>query len=121
MKGNLAARVKTESDPRLLERAVAAAPMLIFVADASMRYVAVNEYACDALGYREDELLGLAVTDVAIEFRARRDYTRMIESGWLVGVSRLRCKDGSEVTLRYRAGETEVDGRELYVSVGWLE
>ena len=50
MKGNLAARVKTESDPRLLERAVAAAPMLIFVADASMRYVAVNEYACDALG-----------------------------------------------------------------------
>ena len=117
----MAARVSAESSSRLLARALAAAPMLIFVADESMRYVAVNEYACDALGYTEDELLGLSVTDVAIEPRARREFNRMIESGWLVGIARLRCKDGSEVTLRYRAGETEVDGRELYVSVGWLE
>ena len=111
----------TQTSSFLLERALAAAPMLIFVADSSMRYVAVNEYACDVLGYSEKELLGRPVTEVAVEPRARRDYQRMVESGWLVGISRLRCKDGSEVTLRYRAGETEVDGRELYVSVGWLE
>jgi PAS domain S-box-containing protein len=106
---------------RLLEQAVEAAPMLIFVADESMRYIAVSDYACDVLGYTSDELLGMRVTDVAIEPRAGGDYQRMVEAGWLVGVSRLRCKDGSEVVLRYRAGETEVDGQPAYVSVGWLE
>ena len=95
--------------------------MLIFVADEEMRYIAVSEYACDVLGYTEQELLGMHVTDVAVGPTAGRDYRRMVESGWLVGLERLRCKDGAEVTLRYRAGETEVDGRPVYVSVGWVE
>ena len=105
----------------LLQQALAAAPMLIFVADEDMRYVAVSEYACDVLGYTERELLGLRVTDVAMGPTAGRDYQRMVESGWLVGLARLRCKDGAELTMRYRAGETEVDGSAVYVAVGWLE
>ncbi len=105
----------------VFEQALRAAPVLVFIADEEMRYIAVNEYACDVLGYTEDELRGMRVTDVAFESRALGDYRRMIESGWLVGVSRLRCRDGSEVTLRYRAGETEVQGKPVYVSVGWVE
>ncbi len=105
----------------VFEQALRAAPVLVFVADQEMRYVAVNEYACDVLGYTEEELLGMRVTDVAFESRATGDYRRMIESGWLVGVSRLRCRDGAEVTIRYRAGETEVGGEPMYVSVGWVE
>lgn len=104
-----------------LERAVEAAPMLIFVADEAMNYIAVSEYACDVLGYTHDEMLRLRVTDVAIEMRAASDYRRMVEAGWLVGQARLRCKDGMEVTMRYRAGETELDGRTAYVAVGWIE
>lgn len=95
--------------------------MLIFVADDEMRYIAVSEYACDVLGYTERELLELKVTDVAIGPTASTDYRRMVESGWLVGLARLRCKDGSELTMRYRAGETEVAGKDAYVAVGWIE
>jgi len=105
----------------LLQQAVEAAPMLIFVADESMSYVAVSEYACDVLGYTEKEILGMKVTDVATQPTAGIDYRRMVEAGWLVGIARLRCKDGAEVTMRYRAGETEVNGSPAYVAVGWLE
>ena len=95
--------------------------MLIFVADEAMRYIAVSDYACDVLGYTRKELLELRVTDVAVEPRAGREYQRMVEAGWLVGIARLRCRDGGEVSMRYRAGETEVDGRPAYVAVGWIE
>ncbi len=111
----------TDRRTDVFEQALRAAPVLVFVANEEMRYIAVNEYACDVLGYTEDELLGMRVTDVAFESRSTSDYRRMVESGWLVGVSRLRCRDGAEVTLRYRAGETEVGGERLYVSVGWVE
>ena len=106
---------------RALEQAVEAAPMLIFVADEGMNYVAVSEYACDVLGYTYDEILAMRVTDIAIETRAAAEYRRMVEAGWLVGQARLRCKDGMEVTMRYRAGETQLDGKAAYVSVGWIE
>jgi PAS domain S-box-containing protein len=106
---------------RALEQAVAAAPMLIFVADEAMNYIAVSDYACDVLGYTHEEILDLRVTDVAIESRAAGEYRRMVEAGWLVGQARLRCKDGMEVTMRYRAGETQLDGKTAYVSVGWIE
>jgi PAS domain S-box-containing protein len=105
----------------LLEQAVERAPMLVFVADESMRYLAVSEYACDVLGYTRGELLGMQVTDIAIEPRSGDDYRRMVEAGWLAGISRLRCKDGEEVTMRYRAGETEIDGRSAYVAIGWVD
>ncbi len=106
---------------RILAQAIEAAPMLIFVADEAMNYIAVSDYACDVLGYTQEEILGMRVTDIAIETRAAGDYRRMVEAGWLVGQARLRCKDGMEVTMRYRAGETELDGRTAYAAVGWIE
>ena len=110
-----------ETRLRKLADAVSAAPILVFVADAAMRYIAVSEYACDVLGYTHDELLGMRVTDVAVGTAAAGDYHRMIESGWLVGISRLRCKDGTDVVMRYRAGETDVEGKPAYVAFGWIE
>jgi PAS domain S-box-containing protein len=104
----------------LLAQALESAPLLIFVADESMRYVGVNEYACDVLGYTREEMLGLRVTDIATEDRSAGDYQRMIEAGWLSGRSWLRCKDGTELAFQYRAGETEVDGKATYVAVGWI-
>ncbi len=106
---------------RALAQAIEAAPMLIFVADEAMQYIAVSDYACDVLGYAHEELLRMRVTDLAVEGRAAGEYRRMVEAGWLAGQARLRCKDGMEITMRYRAGETELDGRTAYVSVGWIE
>lgn len=105
----------------ILGEAVGSAPVLVFVADEGMRYVAVSEHACDVLGYTHEELLGMRVTDVAIGTEAADDYQRMIEAGWLAGISRLRCKDGTDVVMRYRAGETEVHGKPVYVAVGWVD
>ena len=105
----------------LIDEALAAAPLLVFVADESMRYLAINDYALDVLGYTAEEVLGLRVTDIAVEAKAASDYSRMVEAGWLGGAAVLRAKDGSEVVMRYRASETEVGGRPAYVSIGWVE
>ena len=45
----------------------------------------------------------------------------MLHQAYMQGRSRLRCKDGDEVWLEYVAGEVEVDGRPLYVSIGRAE
>src|SRR4051794_25707580 len=104
---------------RILAAALDGAPAFVFVADAQMRYVAVNRYACDLLGYTEKELRRMRVTDVATYDTAAADYEGMIEAGYGVGVARLRCKDGSVIAMRYVAGEADVGGETLYVAVGW--
>jgi PAS domain S-box-containing protein len=109
-----------EQQIELLGEAVDGAPVLVFVADAEMRYIAVNDHACEVLQYTREELLSLVVTDVATAPTARADYARMRESGWLPGMAELRRKDGSTLLMHYRAGETAIDGKTAYVSVGWL-
>jgi len=102
----------------LLAAAIDTAPVCVFVADAEMRYVAVNAYACELLGHTEEELLAMRVQDIASYPSAPREFETMKEAAYLRGVSRIRCKDGEEVALHYVAGEVEVDGETLYVSVG---
>ncbi len=103
---------------KLLAEAVDDAPGCVFVADAHMPYVAVNAYACELLGYTEEELLTMRVSDIATYDEAPAEFTSMVESAYLRGVSRLICKDGEEVLLDYVAGEVAVDGQSLYVSIG---
>src|SRR5690242_20421947 len=105
----------------ILAAAVDEAPVCVFVADRDMRYVAANAYACEVLGYSEDELRQLHVSDVATYDEAPTEYTQMIEQAYMRGTSRLRCKDGEEVVLDYVAGEVEIDGERLYVSFGRAE
>jgi PAS domain S-box-containing protein len=105
----------------VLSAAVDAAPVCVFVADADMRYRAVNAYACELLGYTEDELLRMRVSDVATYEGAPREYAQMMDAAYLRGVSRLRAKDGEELLLSYVAGELELDGETVYVSVGYAE
>jgi PAS domain S-box-containing protein len=105
----------------VLAAAIDAAPVCVFVADSEMRYRAVNAYACELLGYTEEELLSLRVPDVATYAEAPREFTTLVEAAYLQGVSRLRAKDGEELVLNYVAGELELDGERLYVSVGYAE
>jgi PAS domain S-box-containing protein len=103
----------------LLGEALDPGPVAVFVADDDMRYLAVNAYACELLGYTREELLQLTVAQVAIAPEAGAEYEEMLSHGARTGVARLRRKDGSEFDLAYRASETTVGKMRLYVSVGW--
>jgi PAS domain S-box-containing protein len=86
-----------------------------------MRYVAVNETACAALGYTRDELLQLRVTDVAVAPEAGDLYAHMVERRSQEGSTAVRAKDGTLLQLFYNARQTTVAGMRYYVSVGFLE
>jgi PAS domain S-box-containing protein len=103
----------------LLGDAIERAPVAVLVADDEARYVAVNSYACELLGYPRDELLTLSVTDVAHYPEAGAEYARLVAGEEARGVSTLRRKDGTELTFVYRAGETTIAGMTYYVAVGW--
>lgn len=91
---------------------------LVFVADAEMRYVAVNETACRVLGYSRDELLGLRVTDVAVAPEAADLYREMIADRVQLGMTLLRSKEGASLAFHYFAQEAR--GGPYYVSAGFV-
>jgi PAS domain S-box-containing protein len=105
----------------LLGDAVEHGPVAIFVADDEMRYVAANTFACELLGYTREELLGMRVTDIARYPEAPDEFGDMVVSGRLEGSTTLLRKNGSELTIRYRAGQTRIAGLEYYVSIAWPE
>jgi PAS domain S-box-containing protein len=102
----------------LLGEAIDHGPVAVFVADDDLRYIAVNEFACSLLGYSREELLGLRVTDVAQDGEAA-EYADFVAHRARDGESRLVCKDGTEITIAYRASETTVAGMRFYVAIGW--
>jgi PAS domain S-box-containing protein len=91
----------------------------VFVADETMRYVAVNDTACRELGYDREELLGLSVPDVAQEPVAPSHYDEMLARGFRQGTAVLTRRDGTTVDFVYRAARTRVAGLILFVSVGF--
>jgi PAS domain S-box-containing protein len=104
----------------LLGEAVDAGPALVFVADDTMRYIAVNQFACEALGYTREELLALTVPDIAREPDAPMQYDELLARGVRHGTARLTRKDGSTVEFCYRAAKTTVAGLGFFVSIGFL-
>jgi len=79
----------------LVGEAIDGAPVAVFVADDDGEYLAVNQYACDLLGYDRAELLELRVTDVAVNETAAADYGTMRREGTSAGrPSRRRAAAG---------------------------
>ena len=105
----------------LLGEAIEGGPALVFVADEEMRYIAVNQFACDALGYTREELLALEVRVVARDATAPAEYDEMLARGVRHGTAVLTRKDGSTAEFFYRAAKTTVAGLTFFVSVGFLE
>jgi PAS domain S-box-containing protein len=105
----------------LIGEALDSGPLLVFVADETMRYLAVNQLACDTLGYDRDELLDLRVADVAVAPEAPELYERMLRDTSQRGVTELRRKDGSVVQFHYWAQETKTAGMTFWVAVGYVE
>ena len=99
----------------LLGEAVDFGPAAVFVADETRKYIAVNQAACDLLGYTREELLALHVDDVA---DSNGKWEEMQVNGITHGVADVRRKDGTTVPFRYTAGRTRVAGMPVFVSVG---
>jgi PAS domain S-box-containing protein len=103
----------------LVGEALEHGPMAIFVADETGRYIAVNAYACDLLGYTRDELLDLPLTGVAVNPSAQEDFDEMQRTGSHHGFTVLRHSDGSELPMHFRASQTTVGGMPLFIGVCW--
>ena len=117
------ARIPTAAEPliqaSLLGEAVDNGPVAVFVADEQMRYVAVNAYAAELLGYTRPELLQLKVTDVVRTPDAGAQFDEVVAHRQRDGIALMTRKDGTVFQLGYRARETTVAGMPLYISVGW--
>jgi PAS domain S-box-containing protein len=94
-------------------------PVAVFVADDDGKYLAVNAYACDLLGYDREELLALRVTDVAVNASAAADFELMQRQGSRTGTTTLRSKDGRDLSMHFRASQTTVGGMPVYIGVCW--
>ncbi len=118
-------QIENLANPRvqqlLLAEALDTAPLLVFVADEQMRYVAVNQTACDVLGYTRSEVLQLRVTDVAVAPEAGDLYDSMLRRRRQEGSTPIRAKDGRLIPFFYNARATTVAGMQYFVSVGFVE
>ena len=103
----------------LIGEALDSGPVAVFVADDDRKYLAVNAYACDLLGYDREELLSLRVPDVAVNEAAAADFETLQRLGEHTGTTLLRHKDGRELPMHFRAGHTTVGGMPLYIGVCW--
>ena len=105
----------------LLGEAVDDAPAAVFVFDEAGRYVAVNRYACELLGYAREELLTMRIGDLAVGARedALRHYVDVVAGRAPEGVARARRSDGRELEFRFRARKTQVGGQIFFVAIAW--
>lgn len=104
----------------LLGDAVEHAPAVVVVVDDSGRYLAVNQYTCDLLGYTREELLALDPSEVTTG-PVKQRMSELAAAGELDGETDLKRKDGSTVHVRYRAAETKVSGLDFWVSVSLVD
>jgi PAS domain S-box-containing protein len=105
----------------LIGEALDDGPALVFVADEHMRYLAVNSYACEVLGYTREELLSLSVPDIAVAPEAADVYAHMLRRSTDAGVTSIRRKDGELLNMRYTAKETKASAMTFWVSLGFIE
>jgi PAS domain S-box-containing protein len=103
----------------LVGEALEHGPVGVFVAGDDGRYLAVNAYACDLLGYTRAEFLDLRVHDVAVDPDAQLNYTEMRRTGSRTGTTRLRRSDGTELEVCFRASQTTVGGMLVYIGICW--
>ena len=104
----------------LLGEAIDHGPAVVLVADEEMRYLAVNQRACDVLGYTREELLALTVPDVAPGPKTAQEFADFVAAPPASGTIVLRRKDGTAVEFAYHAARTTVAGMLLFVSIGFV-
>lgn len=83
--------------------------------------MAVNRQACDVLGYSRRHLLGMTVTEVAVDPEAPALYAAMLEQGHLDGATSIRRSDGRLLTLCFWAKAVSIGGIDYWASVGVIQ
>jgi PAS domain S-box-containing protein len=81
--------------------------------DNRRRYIAVNDAACELLGYSREEFLNLSIDDISFPSGAHVDpmFMRFLEDGSMSGIFALRRKSGEGIMIRFVSEVTE--GRSL--------
>ncbi len=81
--------------------------------DDSRRYIAVNDSACQLLGYSREELLRLRIDDISFPSGAHVApmYERFMEDGTMHGIFALRRKSGEIIWVRFQS--KSADGRSI--------
>lgn len=81
--------------------------------DSSRRYIAVNDSACELLGYSRQELLNLRIDDISFPSGAHVGsmFYQFEKDGAMKGIFALRRKSGEAIWIRFTSEVTE--GRAL--------
>ena len=102
----------------LLGEAVDAADIAILVSDEDGRCIAVNQAACDLLGYTRDDLLELQVRDFVPDVDAGECFRAVYASGRTDGVIDALLGDGNRLAVRHVSTPTRVAQMRLVLSFG---
>lgn len=100
----------------LIEHAVDRSPEAVFFVESNARFVYVNHSACRSLGYTREELLGMCVFDIDLDFgedKWKQFWQGIKTASVAVVESRLRRKDGSVFPVEIRTSYLEFDGLAL--------
>ena len=87
--------------------------------DDAGRYVAVNQYACELVGYTREELLGRRVGDLNPETDLTRQVAQVLAGERDEGEVTIRRKDGGALHVRYRAARTTLARMPFAVAFFW--
>lgn len=94
------------------------AQQAIFLSGSDLRFIYVNDEACDALGYTRKELLGLRPADIdpdASEGRTTRLQQQISLHGSMLFETRHRRRDGSTFSVEVQGNRVESGGETLSV------
>jgi PAS domain S-box-containing protein len=104
----------------LLGEALEHAPIGAIVLDENGRYLAANRTACRLTGYTREELLDGGPRNLALEpEKVPAKLEEMANGDLSNGTTRMRCRDGSCVSVEYRVGATRSGGLPHFVLVFW--
>ena len=89
----------------------------VFVWNEERRYVAVNDAACELVGLRREDLIGIRVGEMSPDVDEAVAEARTLP--FRHGTSSLERRDGESIPLEWVTAHTRVAGLPYYVSVVW--
>lgn len=106
----------------LLGEALMSGSLPVVVTDESLRYVTVNDAACELLGYSRGDLLAVSVANVAVGRGESvvASLQRVAREGSATGTTAVRRADGTELELGYVSFATTIASMKHVVTVMWI-